>query len=85
MSTRRSSSSWSIRSCRCSASLGEHFLGERQPLPLDVIPSAPAIGRHMVPGTAALRRTKQGLELISRQPLPGTGLLWNGAARHDKS
>ncbi len=61
------------------ASWGSNFGGEK-PLTLDAIPSAPAIGRHMVPGTAALRRTKQGLELVSRQPLPGTGLLWTGAA-----
>ena len=52
------------------------FGTEGQLLPLDAIPSAPAIRRHLVPGTAALRRTKQGLELISRQPLPATGLLW---------
>jgi hypothetical protein len=62
------------------ASSVDEFAPETQPLPLHAIPSAPAIGRHMVPGTAALRRTKQGLELISRQPLPGTGLLWTSAA-----
>ena len=53
--------------------------GNEQPLPLDAIPSAPAIRRHLVPGTATLRRTRQGLELISRQPLPGTGLIWTAA------
>jgi len=47
-----------------------------QPLPLDAFPSFPALRRHLLPGTAALRRTKNGLELISRQPLPGTGILW---------
>ena len=61
------------------ASYGTSLTGDRAQLPLDSIPSAPAIGRHMVPSTAALRRTKQGLELISRQPLPGTGLLWTAA------
>ncbi|MEI8372614.1 MAG: DUF1559 domain-containing protein [Planctomycetota bacterium] len=58
------------------ASYSTDLFGEEKQLPLGSIPSAPAIGRHMVPSTAALRRTKQGLELISRQPLPGTGLLW---------
>jgi len=48
--------------------------------PLDSIPSAPTVSRHLVPGTAALRRTKQGLELTSRQPLPGSGLLWTAMA-----
>ncbi len=47
-----------------------------KPLPPDAFPSFPAIRRHLLPGTAALRRTKHGLELTSRQPLPGTGLLW---------
>ncbi len=61
------------------ASWGSNFGGDK-PLTLDAIPSAPSIGRHMVPGTAALRRTKQGIELVNRQPLPGTGLLWSGGA-----
>ena len=65
------------------ASFGSSFGADR--LPFDAIPSAPAIGRHLVPGTAALRRTKQGLELVSRQPLPGTGLLWTGLAGYESA
>jgi hypothetical protein len=61
------------------ALMGLSAFHEEHSLPLHAIPSAPAIRRHLVPGTAALRRTKHGLELISRQPLPGTGLLWTAA------
>ncbi len=59
--------------------------GQNQFPPLEAIPSAPAIRRHLVPGTAALRRTKQGLELISRQPLPGNRIVLDRGSRHAKS
>ena len=58
------------------AQLGLNEVGGGYVLPPDAFPSFPALRRHLVPGTATLRRTKHGLELTSRQPLPGTGLLW---------
>ncbi len=38
---------------------------------VSILPSAPAIGRHLRPGVAALRRTDSGFEVINRQSLPG--------------
>ncbi len=40
-------------------------------LNVSIVPSAPAIGKHLRPGVATLRRTPEGLELASRQTLPG--------------
>jgi hypothetical protein len=38
------------------------------------IPSAPSIARHLRPGVTAVRRTAAGIELISRQSIPGGSL-----------
>jgi hypothetical protein len=38
------------------------------------IPSAPSIARHLRPGVTAVRRTAAGVELISRQSIPGGSL-----------
>ena len=38
------------------------------------IPSAPSISRHLRPGVTAVRRTASGIELISRQSIPGGSL-----------
>jgi hypothetical protein len=38
------------------------------------IPSAPSIARHLRPGVTAVRRTTSGIELVSRQSLPGGSL-----------
>ncbi len=45
---------------------------------VSLIPSTRSIGRHLRPGVGALRRTPAGIEMISRQTLPGVGLI--GAA-----
>ncbi|MFW5693359.1 MAG: DUF1559 domain-containing protein, partial [Thermoguttaceae bacterium] len=55
--------------------LAQSVLGEaaRMGIDLDVsiVPSAPAIGRHLRPSVTTLRRTPEGIELASRQTLPG--------------
>ncbi len=38
------------------------------------IPSAPSIARHLRPGVTAVRRTAAGIELVSRQSIPGGSL-----------
>jgi hypothetical protein len=38
------------------------------------IPSAPSIARHLRPGVTAVRRTASGIELVSRQSIPGGSL-----------
>ncbi len=38
---------------------------------VDILPSAPAIGKHLRPGVTTLRRTKAGIEFTSHQTLPG--------------
>ena len=38
---------------------------------LAVLPSAPAIGKHLRPGVTAVRRTADGIETTKRQSLPG--------------
>jgi len=45
----------------------------RQGIEFDVslIPSAAAIGPHLMPGVGAVRRTPAGIEMVSRQTLPG--------------
>ena len=45
---------------------------QRQGIEVDIsmIPSAAAIGRHLQPGVSTMRRTEQGLELVTRQTLP---------------
>jgi prepilin-type processing-associated H-X9-DG protein len=40
-------------------------------VPLAVLPSAPAIGKHLRPGVTAVRWTKDGLETAARRSLPG--------------
>jgi type II secretion system protein G len=40
-------------------------------VPLAVLPSAPAIGKHLRPGVTAVRRTQDGLETTARHSLPG--------------
>jgi len=64
----------------------------REGIDVDVslIPSAGAIGRHLLPGTGAVRRTPAGIEMTSRQTLPGTGaiaalppLVFMGTARYE--
>ena len=42
---------------------------------VSLIPSAGAIGRHLLPGVGAVRRTPAGIEMTSRQTLPGGGML----------
>jgi hypothetical protein len=37
---------------------------------ISMIPSAAAIGKHLQPGVSTMRRTEQGLELVTRQTLP---------------
>ena len=46
---------------------------KREGIDFDVslIPSAGAIGRHLLPGVGAVRRTPAGIEMVSRQTLPG--------------
>jgi hypothetical protein len=46
---------------------------KREGIDIDVslIPSASAIGRHLLPGVGAVRRTPAGIEMLSRQTLPG--------------
>jgi hypothetical protein len=45
---------------------------QRQGVEVDIsmIPSAAVIGRHLQPGVSTMRRTEQGLELVTRQTLP---------------
>jgi prepilin-type processing-associated H-X9-DG protein len=43
-------------------------------LDVSIVPSAPAIYRHLRPGTTVLRRTAGGIELISRGTVPGASL-----------
>jgi hypothetical protein len=38
---------------------------------VSILPSAPAIGRHLRPDVMVMRRSKAGIELVSRQSLPG--------------
>ena len=38
------------------------------------IPSAPSIARHLRPGVTVIRRTAAGIELVSRQSIPGGSL-----------
>jgi hypothetical protein len=40
-----------------------------------VLPSAPAIGRHLRPAVTTIRRTSDGIELCSRASLPGGGVM----------
>ncbi|MGO9108939.1 MAG: hypothetical protein ACLP9L_06865, partial [Thermoguttaceae bacterium] len=55
------------------AYLGANGLSEGR-RDISVIPSLPAVCRHLRPGVATLRRTRVGLELVSRGSLPGFGL-----------
>jgi hypothetical protein len=43
-------------------------------LNVSIIPSAPAIYRHLRPSSTAVRRTEAGIEVIGRGTLPGGGL-----------
>lgn len=40
-------------------------------LPVSILPSAPAIGRHLRPGVAGVRRNAGGVEMVSHQTIPG--------------
>jgi len=40
-------------------------------LNVSILPSAAAIGKHLQPGVAVVRRTPAGIEIIGRQTLPG--------------
>jgi len=43
-------------------------------VPMAVLPSAPAVGKHLRPGVTAVRRTQDGLETTSRQSMPGQNI-----------
>ena len=38
---------------------------------MSILPSAPAIGRHLEPAITTLRRTPAGIEMVSRRTIPG--------------
>lgn len=40
---------------------------------LSLLPSAASIGKHLRPGLTSIRRTKAGIEVTSRQSVPGAG------------
>ncbi|MBN1910813.1 MAG: DUF1559 domain-containing protein [Pirellulales bacterium] len=43
-------------------------------LTVDMLPSTPAIRKHLRPAVTTIRRTEQGIEFISRQTLPSAGV-----------
>jgi len=49
---------------------------QREGIDVDVslLPSAASIGRHVRPGLTSVRRTKAGIEITSRQSVPGGGV-----------
>jgi len=49
---------------------------QREGIDVDVslLPSAASIGKHVRPGVTSVRRTKAGIEITSRQSLPGGGV-----------
>ena len=44
---------------------------EGMELDMSLLPSAPAIGRHLAPAVTAVRRTGAGIEVVSHQTVPG--------------
>jgi hypothetical protein len=57
------------------AAVGELARDGAPPFDISLLPSAAAIGRHLQPAVVAMRRTTAGIEITSRQTVPGTGMV----------